>query len=132
MLAVNRDMPNGHKCSMEKHWISPVSQAVTDADEALQRDKLRRKGILQDGERLTVPLMFMDAKPQAAGTIALRDAAGRPATLYDADTGAPVPLSPELIAGIEAEAKRLNLSVEFYLAEVLRYTQATSSHTGGN
>jgi len=105
--------------SSELHWGAGTTP-TGEAYDAVQREiSINHIAIVPKG-RAGAECRFGDSADQTF----LRDAAGLPAMLVDADTGAPIELNEDLIAAIVAEAARVGLSVYEYVKNVLRYQKA--------
>lgn len=99
---------------------------VKDGQTVPDAEAFDERGCLRDGFAIGFAHAFRDS----AARFSLRDAAGQPVKLVDTDTGLPVTINADLITAIESEAAKLNLSVERYLAEVLRYSVAGQALAG--
>jgi hypothetical protein len=116
--------------ALENEGIRMAQIALTDEDERKRKDRM-----LEDGERVTFSMMFMDSRrvgtPIADGASAfLRDSAGSPITLVDAATGAEMKLNEDLITAIETEAAKASMSVPDYVKHVLKFSYSRAKLSG--
>ena len=92
------------------------------------RDGYRSSDMMMPGERVSFAMAFCDGA--SSKPMSLRDTAGQPVTLYDEATGGTMKLNTDLIAAIETEAAKLNMSVNDYVQHVLKYSWSAAKLSG--
>lgn len=112
----SRELSCGYRCELD--W-TPGRTPSSETYDAIQRDiRINHVAIVPKGRAGS------ECRIGDAAISILTDAAGKPATLYDKLTGAPVPLNEDLVQAMIAEAKRLGINLNQYLSDVLKYATA--------
>ncbi len=115
-------MPRKIYTRVSDHAIVPAETALNDFGGL--RAGYTATSVLQDGERSSFSMAFMDSAASPARSHVLRDAVGAPVTLVDAASGSQMKLTPDHINAIETAASKAGLSVDAYVTDVLRYAPA--------
>lgn len=87
----------------------------------------RKREMMSPGERVTFNMAFCDTAARADDDVARRlltDGSTPPSVrLVDADTGGAVRVNAAIVDALKAEAKRLGMPLQQYLADVVRYRE---------